>query len=76
VATIWLGGNVALGVGVLRGARKEEAEECPYIFSSSWGVGGGRTSRKMALACSVSLYGLYLVKGAEVVDEVTFFVIE
>ena len=28
------------------------------------------------LACSVQLYGLYLVKGAETMDEVMFFVIE
>ena len=30
----------------------------------------------MTLACSVQLYRLYLVKGTEVVDEVTFFAIE
>ena len=60
-----------------------EDEECSYIFSSSWGV--GRTvglvaesdvDRKMILTCSVQLYRSYLVKGTEVVDEMTFFAIE
>ena len=42
VAAVRLGCDMEVGVGILREAGEEKLKECPYVFCSCWGIGGGR----------------------------------